>query len=121
MEPYIAAHWGWDEALQSRLHRERFAEKPFSRIVWRGEDIGTVSLMRLADCVRFGEFHLFPACHRRGIGSSILAHCLALADAERTPVRLEYLKWNPVGTLSRRHGFAVVGETDIHWLMERRQ
>ena len=26
MGPYIVAHWGWDEALQLRLHRERFAE-----------------------------------------------------------------------------------------------
>src|ERR1044071_2714238 len=68
MEPYIVAHWGWDEALQLRLHRERFAEKPFFRIVWRGEDIGTVSLMQLAGYVRFGEFYLFPAHQRRGIG-----------------------------------------------------
>ena len=121
MGPYILARWRWDEAVQLRLHRERFAEKPFFKIVWRGQAIGTVSLMRLADCVRFGEFYLFPAHQRRGIGSAILSHCLALADAEGMPVRLEYLKWNPVGTLYRRLGFSVIGETDIHWLMERRQ
>jgi GNAT superfamily N-acetyltransferase len=119
MGPYIVAHWGWDEALQLRLHRERFAEKPFFRIVWRSEDIGTVSLMRMADHVRFGEFYLFPAYQCRGIGGAILRHCLALADSQGISVRLEYLKWNPVGTLYRRHGFAVVGETEIHWLMER--
>jgi GNAT superfamily N-acetyltransferase len=119
MGPYIVARWGWDEALQLRLHSERFAEKPFFRMVWRSEDIGTVSLMRLADCVRFGEFYLFPGYQRRGTGSAILRHCLALADAEGMPVRLEYLKWDPVGTLYRRHGFAVIGETEIHWLMER--
>ena len=113
------ARRGWDEGLQLRLHDERFAEKPFSRIVWRSEDIGTVSLMCLADCVRFGEFCLFPAHQRRGIGGAILGHCLALIDAEGVTVRLEYLKWNPVGSLYRRHGFAVIGETDIHWLMER--
>ena len=112
------AHWG-DEALQLRLHRERFAGKPFFRIVWRGKDIGTVSLMRLADHVRFGEFYLLAAYQRCGIGGAILRHCLALSDTQGMPVRLEYLKWNPVGTLYRRHGFAVVGETEIHWLMER--
>jgi GNAT superfamily N-acetyltransferase len=119
MGPYIVQRWGWDEALQLRLHSERFAEKPFFKIVWRGHDVGTVSLMRLADCVRFGEFYLFPEHQRRGIGSSILGHCLALADATAVPVRLEYLKWNPVGALYRRHGFTVIGETEIHWLMER--
>lgn len=110
---------GWDEALQLRLHGERFAEKPFFRIVWRGRAVGTVSLMRLADHIRFGEFYLFPEHQRRGIGSTILEHCLALADAHAVPVRLEYLKWNPVGTLYRRHGFAIIGETEIHWLMQR--
>ena len=119
MGPYIVQHWGWDEALQLRLHRERFAEKPFFKIVWQGRDVGTVSLMRLADCIRFGEFHLFPEHHSRGIGSKVLLHCITLADAEAMPVRLEYLKWNPVGTLYRRHGFAVIGQTDVHWLMER--
>lgn len=102
-----------------RRHGERFAEKPFFKFVWRGQAVGTVSLMRLADCIRFSEFHLFPEHQRRGIGSMILEHCLALADAHAVPVRLEYLKWNPVGTLYRRHGFTIVGETEIHWLMER--
>jgi GNAT superfamily N-acetyltransferase len=90
MGPYIVAHWGWDEALQLRLHGERF-----------------------------GEFYLLPAYQRRGIGSGIIEHCLALADAQGSPVRLEYLKWNPVGALYRRHGFVTIGETEIHWLMER--
>ncbi len=114
MGPYIVERWGWDEALQLRLHGERFAEKPFFKIVWRGRAVGTVSLMRLADHIRFGEFYLFPEHQRRGIGSTILEHCLALADAHAVPVRLEYLKWNPVGTLYRRRGFAVIGETEIH-------
>jgi hypothetical protein len=35
------------------------------------------------------------------------------------PMRLRYLKWNPVGSLYRREGFRQVGETDIHFLMER--
>jgi GNAT superfamily N-acetyltransferase len=119
MRPYIEARWGWDEALQKRLHRERFEEKPFARILWRDRAVGTVSLMRVADHARFGEFYLLPEYQRLGLGSRILRHCLLLTDATSLPVRLEYLKWNPVGTLYRRHGFTVVGETEIHWLMER--
>jgi len=119
MRPYIEARWGWDVALQKRLHRERFEEKPFTRIVWRDRAVGTVSLMCLATYIRFGEFYLFPEFQRLGLGSRILRHCLQLSDATSLPVRLEHLKWNPVGSLYRRHGFAVTGETEIHWLMER--
>ncbi len=119
MGPYIVQHWGWDEALQMRLHGERFGEKPVFKVMRHDRAIGTVSVMRLADHVRFGEFYLFPEFQRHGLGSRILKHFLALADAERATVRLEYLKWNPVGTLYLRHGFTVISETDIHWLMER--
>lgn len=119
--PYIIQRWGWDETLQLRFHRERFAEKPFFRIVCHDRSIGTVSVKRLVDHVRFGEFYLFPEHQRQGLGSRVLRHCLTLADAAELPVRLEYLKWNPVGTLYKRYGFAVTGETEIHWLMERPQ
>ncbi|MBI3199507.1 MAG: GNAT family N-acetyltransferase [Rhodospirillales bacterium] len=119
MGPYIVRRWGWDEALQRRLHGERFGEKPFFKVVQGDRAIGTVSVMPLVDHVRFGEFYLFPEFQRQGLGSRVLRHCLMLADAENMPVRLEYLKWNPVGSLYRRHGFVVTGETDIHWLMER--
>jgi len=119
MGPYIVQRWGWDEALQRRLHGERFGEKPFFKVVLGDRAIGTVSVMPLVDHVRFGEFYLFPEFQRHGVGGRILGHCLGIADALALPVRLEYLKWNPVGSLYRRHGFAVTGETDIHWLMER--
>jgi len=119
MRGYIETRWGWDEALQRRLHRERFEEKPLARILWRDRAIGSVSLMRLVTHVRFGEFYLFPDYQRLGLGSRILRHCTQLTDAASLPVRLEYLKWNPVGTLYRRHGFVVIGETESHWLMER--
>jgi hypothetical protein len=46
-------------------------------------------------------------------------YALALADAAGLPVRLEYLKWNPVGALYRRNGFRPIGETGIHVLLER--
>jgi GNAT superfamily N-acetyltransferase len=119
MAPYIVQRWGWNEALQLRLHHERFTEKPFSAIDWCERRVGTLSLMTLRSHIRFGEFYLLPEVQRQGLGSRILCHCLALADAKGLPVRLEYLKWNPVGTLYRRHGFEITGESDIHWFMER--
>jgi GNAT superfamily N-acetyltransferase len=117
--PYIADRWGWDEAFQIQTHQAHFGEKPFFKIVHGGRGAGTVSCMRLGDHIRFGEFYLFPECQGKGLGTRVLQHCLSLADGQGVPVRLEHLKWNPVGRLYRRHGFAVVGETEIHWFMER--
>jgi GNAT superfamily N-acetyltransferase len=119
MGPYIVERWGWDEAFQVQMHRARFDSKPFYKIAQDGRDIGTVSVVWLGDHIRFGEFYLFPEKQRNGLGTKILCHCLSLADQQAMPVRLEYLKWNPVGSLYRRHGFVVLGEAEIHWLMER--
>ena len=119
MGPHIAARWGWDEAFQRDLHARRFAEKPFFRIDRAGCALGTLSLQAAPDHVRFGEFYLFPAFQRQGTGSAILRHCLALADRHGLPTRLEYLFWNPVGALYRRHGFVEVSRSDIHVHLER--
>ena len=117
--PRVERKWGWDDDYQMEVHRHHFAEKPFFAIQRKGKRIGTVSLFAAKAFVRFGEFYLAPTSQRTGLGTRILKHCLAIADDVRMPVRLEYLKWNPVGSLYKRHGFEVVGETDIHWLIER--
>ena len=119
MGPHIVRRWAWDEAFQRDLHRRRFDEKPFFQIRKSGQAIGTLSFQVAADYVRFGEFYLFPYFQGRGLGSVILEHCLALADERSCPVRLEYLHWNPVGSLYRRHGFVEIGRSDIHMFMER--
>ena len=94
-------------------------EKPFCQIELNGQPIGTLSLQLLPEFVRFGEFYLIDSFRGLGIGSTILAHCLELADDEDMSVRLEYLLWNPVGSLYRRNGFVEVGRTSTHFLMER--
>lgn len=117
--PYIRARWTWDEAFQRNFHEQRFALCPLLSILRAGEPVGTVALTRHADFIQLDEFYLLPAHHGQGLGSSILRHCLSLADEMNLPVRLRYLQWNPVGTLYRRHGFEEIGQTDIHFLMER--
>jgi GNAT superfamily N-acetyltransferase len=116
--PYIIQQWGWDEKFQRDVHDQRLREKPFCQIELNGRPIGTLSLQLLPEFVRFGEFYLMDSFRGLGIGSKILAHCLELADDD-IPVRLEYLLWNPVGSLYRRNGFVEVGRTSTHFLMER--
>ncbi len=117
--PYIIQQWGWDEEFQRKVHDQRLREKPFCQIEFNGPPVGTVSLQLLPEFIRFGEFYLGDSFRGVGIGSKILAHCLQLADDRNLPVRLEYLLWNPVGSLYRRNGFVEIGRTSSHYLMER--
>lgn len=119
MAEHVIKYWGWAEDIQSQIHRKHFETKPFFQIDREGVCVGTVSILPSTDHVRFGEFYLLGRYRGNGLGTRILKHCLAFADEKGLPVRLEYLKWNPVGTLYLRHGFSVTGETDIHYLMQR--
>jgi GNAT superfamily N-acetyltransferase len=105
--------------IQRSFHEQRFREKPFLRIIHCDVSVGTFALTRYPDHILLDDFYLLPEYHRRGLGTKILRHCLSVADAMSLPVRLRYLKWNPVGSLYRRNGFREIGETDIHFLMER--
>jgi len=117
--PHVAAHWGWDDAVQAEFHRRRFRARPVMAIVRDGEMLGTVCLQRSGTGLRLDEFYLLPRWQREGLGTRILRHCLSLADAERLPVGLQHLAWNPVGTLYRRHGFVEAGRDDTIVYMER--
>jgi GNAT superfamily N-acetyltransferase len=119
MGPHIIRRWTWDEAFQRRLHEHNFSAKAFYEIRRAEQRIGTLSLQRETDHLRFGEFYLFPEHQGRGTGSEILAHCLAVADDLGLSVRLEYLHWNPVGSLYRRHGFKEIGRSETHCFMQR--
>jgi GNAT superfamily N-acetyltransferase len=117
--PHISVQWTWDEQFQEAIHRTRWNERPWSIIQLAGLAIGTVSVEEKADHIRFGEFYLLPEYQRQGIGSRLLSSVLEMADAQALPVKLEYLKWNPVGSLYLRHGFRLVSQNDIHFFMLR--
>jgi GNAT superfamily N-acetyltransferase len=81
--------------------------------------IGTVSIHDRSDFIRFGEFYLLSSFRKKGLGSMILSEFLKDCDRSNRAVQLEYLKWNPVGSLYKRHGFDVVSENEIHYFMVR--
>ena len=112
--PHVAAQWGWDDALQFEIHQQRQQQKILYCVVVEGQPAGTVSWQVVADHLRLGEFYLLDGFRGRGLGTRILEHLLGLADEVGLSVRLEFLKWNPVGALYRRHGFVDVRDTDFH-------
>lgn len=118
--PHIDSKWGWDEEYQRSVHELRWKEKPWFLVTLDKEAIGTVSIHYLAEeLVRFGEFYLLIEYQGQGIGENVLKSFLAKCDRYRQRVKLEYLKWNPVGSLYKRNGFRIVSENDIHYFLER--
>jgi len=117
--PHVATKWGWDDVHQTEVHACYCAGRPFLRIVHNGESAGTISLLRNDKSIEFNEFYLLPAFQNKGLGSRILLHVFDTIAPSGLPIRLKYLKWNPVGRLYARHGFQITGETGTHWLMER--
>lgn len=120
MGPHIISKWGWDEDYQLSIHKQRWNEKPWFLLSLNGENIGTVSIHHLKDHVRFGEFYLLDQFRNKGIGTKILQKFLAECDLEGNRVVLEYLKWNPVGSLYKRNGFKITHENEIHYFMARK-
>ncbi|MEM8650052.1 MAG: GNAT family N-acetyltransferase [Pseudomonadota bacterium] len=118
MGPHILKRWGWDEEFQRNIHEQRFKEKSFFKIQFKKQALGTFSFDVLEDHIRFGEFYIYPEFQGQGIGSKILKHCLRQAELNSLPVRLEYLKWSPVGSLYKRHGFVEVGQSEYHYHLE---
>jgi GNAT superfamily N-acetyltransferase len=117
--PHVRVRWGWNESFQLGVHTKRWGERPWFIVEGPGESIGTVSVQLESGRVRFGEFYLLPRWQGQGFGSRVLSFVVREADVEAMPVELEYLKWNPVGSLYKRHGFEVVGESEIHYCMHR--
>jgi GNAT superfamily N-acetyltransferase len=120
MGPYIRVRWGWDHDYQLSIHKLRWAEKPWFVVMVEDAAIGTVSIHEQPEFVRFGEFYVLSAFRGRGFGSMILEDFCLQCDESSRAARLEYLKWNPVGSLYKRHGFEVISEDDIHYFMERK-
>lgn len=117
--PHIESRWGWDEQYQMKLHEQRWHEKPWFLIYLGDEKIGTVSIIEEPDALRVGEFYLLCNWRGKGLGTKILQDILKRCDTEMRLCRLEYLKWNPVGSLYKRHDFEIISENDTHYFMLR--
>src|SRR5262245_35132559 len=99
MGPHIATRWGWEEAYQLSVHTQRLTEKPWFIVMLGEQAIGTLSIQEEPEFTRFGEFYLLRGFRGQGLGTTILTNFLERCDKSHRSVRLEHLKWNPVGSL----------------------
>lgn len=121
MQSYVARTWGWDEAVQRRMFRERFYPSKIEVFECDGEPIGMCSLAQEDDAVLLAGIEIFPAWQGRGFGTAIVTELIRSAARVGRVVRLRVLKVNPARRLYERLGLEVVGETPTHFLMQTRR
>jgi len=124
MEAALGPHWvatlgPWEETAQ----RERsFATLKLARheiIEVAGEAVGCIALERNPEQWKLNRIFLLPSHQGRGIGTQRMEALLAEADTLGVPIRLRVLHVNPARRLYDRLGFAAIGATATHFLMER--
>jgi ribosomal protein S18 acetylase RimI-like enzyme len=119
MREYVAATYGWVDAAQAEMFRERWAANLAQRVLVDGGSVVAAFLVqRRADDVYLASVEVAPSHQGRGLGTAIVRRVLAAADTAFAPARLQVMKANPrARRLYERLGFAIEGETPTHCLM----
>ncbi|MHC4713751.1 MAG: GNAT family N-acetyltransferase [Planctomycetota bacterium] len=118
---YVQQAGGWDDVEQRRLHERRFRTQDFRVINVGGEDVGIMSVVVSADCLKVNQLFVLPQHQGRGIGRRCMRLAMERARRRGLPVRLRVMKVNPrARALYERLGLVRIGETDTHDLMEWR-
>jgi GNAT superfamily N-acetyltransferase len=119
--PYVEQTYGpWQEDAQRQRFFQLTNPAAHQIVECGGEPIGCLNVERSTDALELHRVFLLPAFQRRGIGSRLVRRLLAEAESAGLPVRLRVLRVNPAQRLYARLGFAVIGQTETHVLMEWR-
>lgn len=81
LKEYVAATWGWDEAVQRAIFRERFAPERSNIVTVDGRAVGVIAVERRAAEWFVGNIAVAPRLQGRGLGAALLR--AVLADAAR--------------------------------------
>ena len=118
MKVYVDQIWGWDDAFQESLFRERYIPAQIQVITVDGKDIGMISLEERTDDVFLRVIEILPTHQGQGIATRIIQQIIDGAASKQKPVILSVLKVNPAKGLYERLGFSVIEETDTHFIMK---
>ncbi|WP_259316549.1 GNAT family N-acetyltransferase [Kitasatospora xanthocidica] len=107
----------WDPARSRERVRASFSTRYTSVLLVDRAFAGCVTVRPDERGGRHLElFYLAPHLQGRGLGTAVLRHLLAEADAAGEPFRLVVLRGSAAQRLYERHGFTVVHEdpVDVH-------
>jgi ribosomal protein S18 acetylase RimI-like enzyme len=120
MRQYVEKTWGWDEAWQSQFFQEHFDPTTREIVESNGVPIGCITVERSEGLIFLAAIEIAPDYQNRGIGTKLIRALLDEANDRGVSVELSVLKVNPARRLYERLGFAIVGETETHYLMRWR-
>jgi len=118
MKDYVDQTWGWDDAFQESVFRERYTPAQIQVITFDGKDIGMISLEEREDDIFLRAIEILPTHQGQGIGARIIRQVISDAVSKQKPVYLRVLKVNPAKILYERLGFSVNEATDTHFIMK---
>src|SRR3989304_4717923 len=104
MNAYITRVFGWDEKFEQDYHARDWETLKPDVILYDNRPIGTICCVRKEDHFEIERFYILPEYQNKGIGSFVLGGTVDTADRAGLPVKLMYLKINPVASLYRRVG-----------------
>ena len=117
LKNFIAATWGWNEALQRRFFTESFSMEKGKIIVADGKDAGFIWTSEKESEITLVSIRLLPEFQNRGIGTKLIKDLIDESETKNKPVGLQVLKVNPARNLYEKLGFRVVAETETHFRM----
>jgi ribosomal protein S18 acetylase RimI-like enzyme len=108
-------------SARDRSYRMYYAGLEDSVILFNGQAVGRLLVVRGDEEFRLADIALLPEHRRAGIGTALVRELIEEAGRENKPLRLQVEKSNPQALrLYERLGFATTGENDTHIQMERR-
>jgi len=119
MKDLVAQVWGWDDAWQERYFADHFDPAPSQVVVVDGKDAGVIAVVWGEAEAFLANIEILPEYQGHRLGTALIRHIIAEADARGLPVCLQVLKINPARRLYERLGFVVTGETETHNRMLR--
>jgi ribosomal protein S18 acetylase RimI-like enzyme len=108
-------------AARDRSYRMYYDGLEDSIILFNGEAVGRLLVVRGGEEFRLADIALLPEYRRAGIGSALVKELVEEAGRQGKPLRLQVEKPNVQALrLYERLGFATTGENDTHFQMESR-
>jgi GNAT superfamily N-acetyltransferase len=113
----IAAFADSQYALRAAAYRSTFPGADHFVLEHAGTPAGSLIAWRSAACVVLVDLAVAPASRGKGLGGAALARLQHEAARDGLAIALQVEKASRAVALYRRHGFAVIGEDDLHYSM----
>lgn len=79
--------------------------------------VGLIKLSKLEKRLHIRQLQILPEYQNQGVGAKVITAVIKKAQLLQLPITLNVLINNPAKHLYQRHGFKIIGKTDLEYLM----